>query len=143
MSINFPEKAKELYLGGYACSEAVMHAARDVGLVEIPEELLKVSTGFLAGIGHNRCLCGALAAGVMIISLEYGRADKNQSKDSADKKCSVAYKKFTDKFGSSCCKEIASFPRCSAEFLDPKRRLYCADVVKSAAEIIEEVIERK
>ncbi|MFH1227101.1 MAG: C-GCAxxG-C-C family protein [Planctomycetota bacterium] len=137
--MNFPDRAKELYLSGYTCSESVLHAAKDAGLIDVPPEFLKIATGFLAGIGHSRSLCGALASAVMIVSLKYGRTDKEQSKDNADQKCAAVFKRFLQKYGNEHCSEIASASRTGVEFLDPKRREYCADVIKTVAGIVEEV----
>jgi len=138
--MKFPEMVKELYLSGYTCSESVFRAARDAGLINVPEDVLKIATGFLAGIGHNRSLCGALASAIMVVSLKYGRTDKDRSKNLADLKCAETFKRFIAKYGNEHCADIASKKKTGYEFPDPKRREYCAEIVKSAAEIIEEVI---
>jgi len=137
------ERAKELYLSGFCCSESVLHALWDCGLAEFPEEFLRISTGFLAGIGHQRCLCGALAAANMAVSLKYGRVRLEENKDLANEKCAALFQRFTEQYGAACCREVSSTLKTGVEFTDPMRRNYCAEVVASAAQLAEELITNR
>ena len=67
------ERATEYFKNGYSCSESVVKAAIDKGLVH--ESALPLATAFSGGIGSG-CLCGAVAGMQIIIGAMYGRDDK-------------------------------------------------------------------
>ncbi|MEM1549201.1 MAG: C-GCAxxG-C-C family protein [Candidatus Methanomethylicia archaeon] len=57
---------------GYSCAESVIIALNK--RAKIPEWLTpRIATGFSAGIGRIGEVCGAINAGIMIISAIYGR----------------------------------------------------------------------
>ena len=61
-------KAKEYFLQGYACSQAVALAFSDViGLDE--ETLLKITLPFGGGLGRLRLTCGAVSGMAMVVGL--------------------------------------------------------------------------
>ncbi len=43
--------ARENYLNGYGCTESILHALNDMGTLDVPDILLKTSTGFRTGFG--------------------------------------------------------------------------------------------
>ena len=55
-----------------ACSQCAILAIMDA-LGNRNEDLFKAAFGFAGGVGNMSKMCGALAAGTMMISLEYGR----------------------------------------------------------------------
>ena len=59
-----------------ACSQCAILAIMDA-LGKRNEDLFKATFGFAGGVGYMSKMCGALAAGTMMISLEYGRELKN------------------------------------------------------------------
>ncbi len=73
------EVAQKAYDLGYsyeskygACSQCTVLAIMDA-LGKRNEDLFKAAFGFAGGVGNLSKMCGALAAGVMMISLEKGR----------------------------------------------------------------------
>ncbi|HBH18011.1 MAG TPA: hypothetical protein DDX14_03570, partial [Cyanobacteria bacterium UBA9579] len=76
---NFKENAVNLFQQGYSCSESVVRAAYQSGLIDKNidiESLNKVASVFSGGMG-NGCLCGAVAGAQMIIGVILGREDIN------------------------------------------------------------------
>lgn len=78
-NISIIEIAQKAYDLGYsyeskygACSQCTVLAIMDA-LGKRNEDVFKAVFGFAGGIGNLSKLCGALAAGVMMISLEHGR----------------------------------------------------------------------
>ena len=64
------DQAKELFLKGYNCSQAVFCAfAEDYGLDE--KTALSLSACFGGGLGRQREVCGAVSAMCMVLSLQY------------------------------------------------------------------------
>lgn len=70
------ERAIEYFKNGYSCSESVVKAAIDKGLVH--ESALPLATAFSGGIGSG-CLCGAVAGMQLIIGAMYCRDDKERN----------------------------------------------------------------
>ena len=64
------EKALSYFKNGYSCSESIIQAYIDEGLC--PEELLPCATTFSGGLSSG-CLCGAVAAGQIILGYHFGR----------------------------------------------------------------------
>ena len=65
-------KARDLFLKGYNCSQAVFCAYSD--LYGIPDELaLRLSASFGGGIGRMRSMCGAVCGMSMLAGMETGR----------------------------------------------------------------------
>ena len=65
------EKAKELFIQGYNCSQAVLGAfCEDVGLEF--ETAIKLSSSFGGGMGQLREVCGAVSALFMIAGFKKG-----------------------------------------------------------------------
>ena len=68
------EDAEELYRQGlFFCSEAIVASIRDNFKLDMPEEMIAMASGFPVGIGRSKCLCGAVAGGVIIIGYFFGR----------------------------------------------------------------------
>ena len=68
---NRTQKAKEFFLAGYTCSQAVLMAfAEDVGLEE--SLAAKISCGFGGGMGGLRNVCGAVTGMFMVANMMYG-----------------------------------------------------------------------
>ncbi|MGL4308362.1 C-GCAxxG-C-C family protein [Cetobacterium sp. SF1] len=68
------EDAEELYRQGlFFCSEAIVASIRDNFKLDMPEEMIAMASGFPVGIGRSKCLCGAVAGGVIVIGYFFGR----------------------------------------------------------------------
>ena len=65
--------AEDLFRGGFYCSEAVLSSIHSNFELEIPEEIIKMASGFPGGVGRSKCLCGAVSGGVMALGLFFGR----------------------------------------------------------------------
>lgn len=67
------QKAEELFLQGYNCAQAVSYAcASDCGVP--PELVVKIATGFGAGLGRSQETCGAVTGAILALGLRSGRA---------------------------------------------------------------------
>ena len=72
--------AENLFRGGFFCSEALLSSIRSNFELDIPEEIIGMASGFPIGIGRSKCLCGAVAGGVMALGLFFGRTKQGDSK---------------------------------------------------------------
>lgn len=127
-------KAKRYYSQGYSCSESVIKAAIDEGLV--PKELLPVATAFSGGMSSG-CLCGAVAASQMVLGSINGKNDEDRD----GLKARELAKKFIDEFKIkhkfTCCKALTA----GLEFGSPERKENCGRLVDESATIVKTILE--
>ncbi len=72
---NTRHKAEELYrTGQFLCSEAVFLVANEYLDHPVPDEMVRLASGFPVGIGLAGCVCGAVTGGVMALGIKYGRS---------------------------------------------------------------------
>ena len=77
------DKAKEYFIQGYTCSQAVALAFEDLVNVD-RDSLLKIMLPFGGGMGRLRLTCGAVSGMVALIGLIFA-----QAKQSVDNKKEV------------------------------------------------------
>ena len=126
------QKSIENFKGGLSCSEAVVKACYDVGLVD--ESLINIATSFSGGMGV-RCLCGAVAGAEMVIGAMYGRSKTSDGK-LARKLAKEFFEKFAEKYKVACCKVLSA----KYEFASPERKQHCSLMVYDICEILEEIL---
>lgn len=124
------EKAIENFKAGYSCSESVVKAAIDEGLV--PSELLPCATSFSGGMGSG-CLCGAVSGAQMVIGYIHGKGKTEKARALA--------KEFVEEFKknhkATCCKVLTT----GFDFHSPERKAHCVNMVAAAAEILANILE--
>ncbi|MBR2614911.1 MAG: C_GCAxxG_C_C family protein [Clostridia bacterium] len=138
--------AKEYFLKGYNCAQAVCLAFKEeVGLDETT--LLKVASSFGGGLGRLREVCGAVSGMAIILGLKYGYTGEtdHEGKTAHYKRIQEVVGEFKAKNGSYICKELINQkpsgfePEKRTEEYYKKRA--CGDLVSDAAEILEEYIK--
>jgi C_GCAxxG_C_C family probable redox protein len=100
-------KARDLFLKGYNCSQAVFCAYSD--LYGIPDELaLRLSASFGGGIGRMRSMCGAVCGMSMLAGMETGQVnpDDNTQKQKNYKLVQYLAEEFKKINGSVICNEL-------------------------------------
>lgn len=128
------ERAIEYFKNGYSCSESVVKAAIDKGLVH--ESALPLATAFSGGIGSG-CLCGAVAGMQLIIGAMYGRDDKERNGKQARELAKKSIEMFKERNKATCCRVLtAGFIMAS-----PERKQHCCKMVQDCAEIVNELFE--
>lgn len=141
---NKSEQAKELFLNGYNCAQAVFCTfAKELGIDE--KTALKLSACFGGGLGRQREVCGAVSAMCMAFSLKYAPQDPTDHAQKAEfyTKIQELCKKFKDENGSIICRELLCLPSGADSPIPDKRtpqyyaKRPCADKVKSATVILD------
>jgi len=137
------QKAEELFLQGYNCAQAVGHACAD-GCGVPPELVVKLATGFGAGMARSQETCGAVSGAILALGLRGGRAlgDDRARTEETYVKVQALQRDFAALHGSCLCRELLSgcdlsTPEGQREF---KERGYlrrrCAEYVKTAAALV-------
>jgi C_GCAxxG_C_C family probable redox protein len=67
--------------GGFLCPEAVVVSVRENVAPEMPKALISAASGFPGGVGRSKCLCGAVAGGVLCIGYFFGRTEPSNRDD--------------------------------------------------------------
>lgn len=129
---------------GFDCSQAILSTyCEEFGLEK--ETALKLSCGFAAGMSRLGETCGAVTGAYMLIGLKYGKylPHDNQSKEKSFELVQEFERRFAAQNQSTNCRELLGFDlkNCEKEKALPVIRQVCPNAVKSAAEIIESILE--
>ncbi|MBQ9728819.1 MAG: C_GCAxxG_C_C family protein [Clostridia bacterium] len=143
------EKAKEYFRQGYACSQAVALAFADVTGVE-EDVLARSMLPFGGGLGRLRLTCGAVSGMATVIGLVFAEAENSpENKKRVYAIVQELCGKFVERYGSLVCAELLKNAKVLVEIggeAEPRTKEYyqkrsCADIVFSAAEILEEYLQ--
>lgn len=145
--VNRVEKAVNLFMEGYNCSQSIFTAYSDLYGLDM-ETSLKLSSGLGAGVGRTRQVCGAITGATMIISLEYsnGSLANAQNKSLVYKKVQEMISIFNEKHSTIICKELlGNIANKTSPVPDERTKEYyqkrpCVQVVYDAAQALEAVL---
>lgn len=98
--------AVKYFKEGYHCSEAVLLAFEKHTDKTFPDEVKRGMSAFVEGIGGSGCICGALNAGVFILSSMGGRLSHEESTTRLEKVVKTLHDDFRAEFKSACCRVI-------------------------------------
>lgn len=137
------DKAEELFLMGYGCSQAIMGAFSDITGLDMSTSL-KIASGFGGGMGRLREVCGAVSGAFMVIGLVYGFDSPNHN---AKKELYERIQRVAEEFkklnGTIVCRELLSLNK-QQEIPTPDlrteeyyRRRPCLRHIREMADILE------
>ncbi len=107
MSDDTLRRAEELFLQGYNCAQAVSCAcASDCGVP--PELVVKLATGFGAGLGRSQETCGAVTGAILALGLRNGRAlgEEKTRTEETYRDVQALLRDFAALHGSCNCREL-------------------------------------
>jgi len=132
------EKARAHLNTGWHCSEGILLAVGEHYLGKINPGALRLSTAFAGGVGGtNEELCGALAGGLMVIGMLYGRTDPLTSDDRCMDLSAAFRARFLEHFGHIRCMDLKE------HWVGKKGQETCAELVADAAGVLVEVLEEE
>lgn len=141
------QKARELFLSGANCSQAVLGAFQEECGLDM-DTLLKLASGFGGGMARMREICGAVSGMFLAADLLKGSAsltDKS-AKDAQYAFLQELAAKFKTETGSLICRELLGLPAGpDAPVSTPRtpafyRKRPCAEMVALAAGILAEAL---
>jgi C_GCAxxG_C_C family probable redox protein len=99
--------ATAIFHKGFNCAQAILYAFSDTLNLD-KESALKLSCGFGAGMGRKQEICGAVAGGIIVIGIKYGRGenDDRQMMEQTYKKTRDLMSQFESEHGSCLCREL-------------------------------------
>ena len=144
------EKARELFMQGYNCAQAVVCAFGDVTGLDI-DEAARLASSFGGGLGRLREVCGTVSGAALVLGIAKGYSDP---KDFEAKKAHYALvqefaRRFREKNGSIVCRELLrgvdATPGGEPERRTPEyyKKRPCPDLAACAAGILAEMLGPK
>ena len=150
MQVNIEQRsrrARELFLGGYNCAQAVFIAYCDVAAMS-EEMAATVAAPFGGGMGRLREVCGAVSGMTMVAGFLNPNAQPNDN-DNKKRLYSLVQslaEEFRTENGAIVCRELLGLaqqkddPTPSPRTGEYYKRRPCADYVEIAARIVGEKI---
>ena len=93
--------------GRFYLTEAIVKAINDEFGFNYPDCIVWLASGFPIGIGGERCSCGAVIGGVMVIGMVFGR---DQPEDPSIGRCLLLscelHDFFANRHGCLCCRTL-------------------------------------
>ena len=143
--MNHAEKARELFLSGCSCSQALVGAfADDLGLEQ--DTALRLASSFGGGMGGMRETCGAVTGLLMVAGLKWGYSETgNLDKKTAHyARVRSLVEQFKSEHTSIVCRELLA--HLGELKKDPSARTAeyykvrpCVRFVETAAALLEEM----
>ena len=130
------DKAYELFLSGYNCTQAVVGAFADVIGVDF-DTAVRIGSGFGGGMGRLREVCGTFSGAVMVINMQYGYSDPKN----------VQAAQFRRDNGSLICKELLGLvkpensPIPEARTDEYYKKRPCPELCRYSANMVEDYIK--
>ncbi|MBE7085334.1 MAG: C_GCAxxG_C_C family protein [Clostridiales bacterium] len=139
------ERAKEYFLQGFACSQAVALAFADVMGIE-EDTLKKLTLPFGGGMGRLRLTCGAVSGMAFVVGAVFAEGENNP--ENKKKTYAIVQElcgKFKEKTKSLICAELLAGMKVPVEIggeaekrtAEYYKKRSCADMVYLATEILE------
>ena len=145
------ERAKEYFLQGYACSQAVALVFADVMGVD-QDVILKMTLPFGGGFSRLRLTCGAVSGMASVIGAVFAKAEVSpENKRDTYAIVQELAKRFETEQGSLSCAELLKKASLKVEIggeAEARTQEYykkrpCGEIVASAVRILEEYLKEK
>ena len=142
------ERAKEYFINGYNCSQAVALAFADLTGLDMTT-LQKIAQPFGGGMGRMRLTCGAISGMALVVGAVFGEDALSQNgKKNTYAIMQTLCGKFKEECGSLICGELLSGANVKVDVggeAEARTKEYykkrpCAELVYIAARILEEYI---
>ena len=143
------DKAYELFMSGYNCTQAVAGAFADVMGMDF-ETVVKLGSGFGGGMGRMREVCGTFSGIVMVMNVLYGYSDPkdNSTKTELYGRIQEIGEQFRKDNGSIICRELLGLSKPEGSPVPEQRtaeyykKRPCPELCRYAADLLESYIKK-
>ena len=140
------QQAKENFLGGMNCSQAIVLAFSD-GLGVPREKLLALALPLGGGLGRLRLTCGAVSGGAVVLGLRFPALAKQEMYEIVQEFA----RRVRERCGSICCGDLLraaglpadTVPHPEERTPDYYRRRPCPQILYDAADILDALIRER
>ncbi|MBO2516086.1 MAG: hypothetical protein CW338_02245 [Clostridiales bacterium] len=147
MSTDHGEKAKQLFLEGYNCCQAVFGAFCDE--TGIPQDTaMRIASSLGGGVGRLREVCGALLGGEMVLGALRGYAapETGEVKAAHYERVQLLAHRFRDQYGTYVCRELLGISGEEKPVPTPRTKDFyesrpCLRIVENAARLTQQLLE--
>lgn len=147
---NHVERARELFLSGCNCAQAIFCAFEDVTGYS-HEEAMRISSSFGGGIGRMREVCGTVSGAAMVAGILWGYSETNDDRAKAAHYALIQELagNFREKYGTIICRELLRGIADGTSPIPDKRtdeyykKRPCLRFVVTMAEILDDMIVRR
>lgn len=145
------EIARDYFEKGYACSQAVALAFRDLTNID-EESMTKLTLPLGGGLGRLRLTCGAISGMAVVAGLILGKGiNSNENKIEMYEITRELVNRFKEVHHTIICEELLSRPNVMVEIggnPDPRTKEYyekrpCGLIVYNAAKVLEDYLKEK
>lgn len=141
------ERAKELFLEGYNCSQAVVGAFADLIPVEF-DMLMKMASSMGGGMGRMREVCGAVSGMFLVAGFLKGYSDPKAKEEKSEhyRLIQALAEEFKNENGSIICRDLLGETKTPVTHIPEERtngyyqKRPCKDLVADAVEILEKYL---
>ena len=141
------DAANKLFDKGLNCAQSVLAAKSDLTGLSVTD-LLKIATGFGAGMAKMQQTCGAVTGAYMAIGALHGRVnpDDEASRDKTYALIEEFNRRFIELHGNLNCRELLGVDLKSSEGIaEAEKEGYfqsrCAKFVEDAEKILDEILK--
>ncbi len=141
------ERAVELFMQGYNCSQSVFAAYCDLTGLDFTLSV-KLSSSMGGGVGRLREICGALSGALLVAGCLYGYTDisTNNPKSKHYALVQQLANSFKEKSGAIACRDILGLKGASQPYSPPRDADFyakrpCAKMVHLAASVLDSYIK--
>jgi len=131
--------ASGYYAAGYWCGESVVKAVNEALGHPMPAEVFRMASGFCEGLGGSRCICGALAGGVMASGLVAGRTSPEEAWEPSYDAAGELRRRWVEDQSATSCDEVVAR---TGGMDSPERWAHCTMLVGRTARWVIEIAEQ-
>lgn len=144
----YSQLAYDNFKSGYNCCQSVVLAFSD--LLDVDRETLaRLASGFGAGMGKMREVCGAVSGMFMVASMLNGYISPTATEEKTDTYAMIMElgDGFKSEFGTIICKELLNLdsdgnPKPSERTSEYYKKRPCADMCKVSARLLAEYLSK-
>lgn len=130
------KQAEYYYTHDYNCAQSVVMAVCDAFEIEIPDEILKVTSGLGGGVGFSGCICGALNGGAIAIGMFLGPAKASPATSSIARVNKQLADWFEESYATTCCRQL----RRRRPFASREVKQMCTEITADTAKKVVTII---